>query len=283
MALKIMKNKPNSTPRYKVVKTEQPVKTAKTLHQTNHKNSMIIKNPNTANLEDETSNINKETGANVSFEFSKEKGNAITLLIIDESGSMGPLLNATIESYNGVVQSIMTDARELPDLVQHMNVWTFEGRTIRENLPLTTVTTGAHIQSLDYRPGGSTPLFDCMGESMSKLERLIDEAKLGDEGTQVSVAIFTDGEENSSRRYGLGEIKRMIERLKLKGWDFSYYGTDHAVEDMAEKLKMDRVERFEKSREGMHMSMMNFNVSARSSKEDYIKRFKQKWVADDTK
>jgi len=244
---------------------------------------MIIKNPNTANLEDENSNINKVTGANATFEFSKEKGNAITLLIIDESGSMGPLLQATIESYNGVVQSILTDARELTDLVQHMNVWTFEGRTIRENLPLTTVTPGAAIQNLEYRPGGSTPLFDCMGASMSKLERIIDEAELGDEGTQVSVAIFTDGEENSSIKYSLGEIKRMVERLKLKGWEFSYYGTDHAVEDMAEKLKMDRVERFEKSREGMHMSMMNFNVSARSSKEDYIKRFKQKWVADDTK
>ena len=215
------------------------------------------------------------------YEFSKEKGNAITLLIIDESGSMRPLLQATIESYNGVVQSIMTDARELPDLVQHMNVWTFEGRSIKENLPLTTVKPDAPIQNLDYRPGGSTPLFDCMGESMSKLERIIDEAKLGEEGTQVSVAIFTDGEENSSVRYGLGEIKRMIERLKLKGWDFSYYGTDHAVEDMAEKLKMDRVERFEKSREGMHMSMMNFSKSSRETKEQYMKRRGIKdWVND---
>ena len=218
---------------------------------------------------------------NQGFEFSKEKGNAITLLIIDESGSMRPLQAATVESYNGIVQSILNDAKELPDLVQHMNVYTFEGRRISENLPLTTVREGSTVQGLAYSPSGSTPLFDCMGESMTKLERIIDAAQLGEHGAEVSVAIFTDGEENSSQQYSLGEIKRMIERLKLKGWNFSYYGTDHAVEDMAERLNMDRVERFDKSRDGMMASMINFNKSSRNSKELFSKKRMDsinKWV-----
>ena len=204
------------------------------------------------------------------YEFSMEQANYITLLIIDESGSMSTLQQATVESFNGLVKSILNDASEIPTLTQHMGVVTFEGNRILERLSLTTVTENSEIQELHYQPCGNTPLFDAMGISVTKLEQLIQKSGVSEEKVKVSVAIFTDGEENSSRQFTLGEIQRLIERLKLKGWEFSYYGTEHRVEEMAERLRMNRVERFEKSVHGIHNTMASYSRSSKMSKEEFI-------------
>ena len=151
-----------------------------------------------------------------------------------------------------------------------MGVVTFEGNRILERLSLTTVTENSEIQELHYQPCGNTPLFDAMGISVTKLEQLIQKSGVSEEKVKVSVAIFTDGEENSSRQFTLGEIQRLIERLKLKGWEFSYYGTEHRVEEMAERLRMNRVERFEKSVHGIHNTMASYSRSSKMSKEEFI-------------
>ncbi len=183
----------------------------------------------------------RRTMESTGYQLSQELPNYITLLIIDESGSMSGLRNATIESFNGMVGSILTDAKEIPNLVQHMNVYTFEGSTITERLALTTVKENASIQTLEYYPGGSTPLFDAIGTAVTKLENIIHSERISDDKIKVSVAIFTDGAENSSQEYRLQEIQRMIARLKIKGWEFSYFGTEHRVEEMASQLHMDKV------------------------------------------
>lgn len=204
------------------------------------------------------------------YELSKEQANFITLLIIDESGSMASLKQATVESFNGLVKSILNDAIEIPTLTQHMGVVTFEGNRIVERLALTTVRENSEIQELYYHPNGNTPLFDAMGMSVTKLEKLIQQSGVPEEKVKVSVAIFTDGEENSSREFSLREIQRLVERLKLKGWEFSYYGTEHRVEEMAERLRMDRVERFEKSEHGLHNTMASYSRSSKMSKEEFM-------------
>ena len=215
----------------------------------------------------------RRTMESTGCELSKDHPNFITLLIIDESGSMSSLRNATIESFNGMVGSILTDAKEIPNLVQHMNVYTFEGSTITERLALTTVKENATIQTLEYYPGGSTPLFDAMGTAITKLENILHSEQISEDKIKVSVAIFTDGAENSSREYRLQEIQRMITRLKLKGWEFSYFGTEHCVEEMASKLHMDKVQRFEKSKSGLKDTMASYARENSLSKHSYINKF----------
>ena len=215
----------------------------------------------------------RKTMDSTGYELSQEHPNYITLLIIDESGSMAGLRNATIESFNGMVGSILTDAREIPNLVQHMNVYTFEGSTITERLALTTVRANAEIQSLEYHPGGSTPLFDAMGTVITKLENIIHAEKISDDTIKVSVAIFTDGAENSSREYSLQEIQRMITRLKIKGWEFSYFGTEHSVEEMATQLHMDKVQRFQKTKSGLKETMASYSRENSMSKHSFYDKF----------
>jgi len=184
----------------------------------------------------------RKTMDSTGYELSQEHPNYITLLIIDESGSMAGLRNATIESFNGMVGSILTDAKEIPNLVQHMNVYTFEGSTIT-------------------------------GTAITKLENIIHAEKISDDTIKVSVAIFTDGAENSSREYSLQEIQRMITRLKIKGWEFSYFGTEHSVEEMATQLHMDKVQRFQKTKSGLKETMASYSRENSMSKHSFYDKF----------
>jgi Mg-chelatase subunit ChlD len=208
------------------------------------------------------------------YAFTQNGGNFISLLIIDESGSMGNIRKAVVESYNDLVASILKDAEEIPDLLQHMNVYTFEGQNIVERLPLTTVSDNPVNQHLNYIPKGGTPLYDAIGMSITKLERLIIESNIPSNKFKVSVAIFTDGLENASRDFSLLDIQQMVNRLKSLGWEFNYYGTDHDVEDIATLLEMNRCERFEKTSYGLKNSMENYSNNAKISKSDFVKRFK---------
>ncbi len=61
---------------------------------------------------------------------------SITLLIIDESGSMGGMEDFVQETYHGIVKEMVTELDEMPDLQQFLEVWTFEGRNINQRIPL---------------------------------------------------------------------------------------------------------------------------------------------------
>lgn len=70
----------------------------------------------------------------------KEAKNAVNLFIIDQSGSMEPLRNATQESYYGVIQKIKQEVAEFPLLNQFVNTWVFNNDQFIEKQVLTKIT-----------------------------------------------------------------------------------------------------------------------------------------------
>lgn len=90
------------------------------------------------------------------------------------------------------------------------------------------------IDSNSYCPNASTPLFDAMGFSLTKLK---NELKSKD-NFNVLVTILTDGEENASKEYSGTAIKKLIDELSEGNWTFTYIGTDHDVEKMAANLSI---------------------------------------------
>jgi hypothetical protein len=112
-----------------------------------------------------------------------------------------------------------------------------------------------------------------MGTAITELENIIHAEKISDDTIKVSVAIFTDGAENSSREYSLQEIQRMITRLKIKGWEFSYFGTEHSVEEMATQLHMDKVQRFQKTKSGLKETMASYSRENSMSKHSFFDKF----------
>ena len=115
-------------------------------------------------------------------------------------------------------------------------------------------------------------MYDCLGTSLSRLEARLDASGIPEENLKVSVAIFTDGMENSSHNFSLIEVKALILRLKERGWEFVYYGTDHPVEDIAHDLGVNRGVRFDKSAQGFRSAMDRYNSESKMSKEDFLRK-----------
>ncbi len=156
------------------------------------------------------------------------------LLIIDESGSMGPLREATIDGVNQVLNTIRQAQHDLAESQKHyVTIVTFDSftgsnvSTLVDNVPI------AQVGKFDqYSPGGGTPLYDAVGYSLTRLEQQL---KGKDLATAV-VTIVTDGMENSSREYTLDKVRELIARLTAQGWTFSYMGACHNVEATSRSL-----------------------------------------------
>ena len=207
----------------------------------------------------------------------KQSANAITLMIIDESGSMSSLKKATEESHLGILQKIKSECTEMPNLNQFVNTWVFDSNRIEEIQTLTKIQADDTLKAIDLRPNGSTPLFDAIGKACSQLEIIMSNLKFQPEDTMVNVAVFTDGEENSSRIFTQGEVKRLVTRLKTQGWSFNYYGTDTSVEEMKERLAFDGGMVMEKSNSGFRAGMAQFSMSSSKMKTDWLKD----WMKED--
>ena len=207
----------------------------------------------------------------------KQSANAITLMIIDESGSMSSLKKATEESHLGILQKIKSECTEMPNLNQYVNTWVFDSNRIEEIQTLTKIQADDTLKPIDLRPNGSTPLFDAIGKACTQLEIIMSNLKFQPEDTMVNVAVFTDGEENSSRIFTQGEVKRLVSRLKTQGWSFNYYGTDTSVEEMKERLAFDGGMVMEKSNSGFRAGMAQFSMSSSKMKTDWLKD----WMKED--
>ena len=207
----------------------------------------------------------------------KQSANAITLMIIDESGSMMNLKKATEESHLGILQKIKSECNEMPNLNQFVNTWVFDSNRIEEIQTLAKIQVDDTLKPIDLRPNGSTPLFDAIGKACTQLEIIMGNLKFQPEDTMVNVAVFTDGEENSSHVFTQGEIKRLVTRLKTQGWSFNYYGTDTSVEEMKERLAFDGGMVMEKSNSGFRAGMAQFSMSSSKMKTDWLKD----WMKED--
>ena len=135
-------------------------------------------------------------------------------VLLDESGSMQSCLDSTIEGFNSYVGSLL-DAKD--DMEYRLTVTKFDSRGNRvlwEAAPL----KGIALNRDNYKPTGGTPLYDALGESISRVNAAKDES--------VFFVIITDGGENESKRYTRDSVRQMIEGKTESGWSFVYLGAN---------------------------------------------------------
>jgi hypothetical protein len=174
------------------------------------------------------------------------KTKVYNVIIMDRSGSMWDIRKPAIMGFNEVLGGVKAAARKYAETQEQlMTLVLFDSTSIDEvywnanpaRVPILTDET--------YVPGASTPLYDAMGRTLTKLEKELK----GDEGHSVVVTVITDGYENDSREYGLAAIKALVEHLKEEGWSFAYMGTDHDVHGVSVSLSITNVVKFEKTEE----------------------------------
>ncbi|MBP8725433.1 MAG: VWA domain-containing protein [Saprospiraceae bacterium] len=175
------------------------------------------------------------------------------LIVLDESGSMASIKMAIIRGFNEVVQNIQGIENQYPEQEHLISFYSFNGLALKEHFFNRPAKSLSQIGEKTYNPSASTPLFDALGSSINKLKKLL----AGQTDYSVLVTILTDGEENASKKYSGNDVKALIEELKPNGWMFSYIGTDHDVEKMANSLSISQSIVWDKSKAGMETMFAN--------------------------
>ena len=160
------------------------------------------------------------------------------LMILDESGSMQGIYAAALGGANETIQTIRSAQAAHPEQDHRFTFVTFNTagghfgsptsiRTVFDDVPIGDVRD---LTDGDYHPEACTPLYDAMGSSIGNLER---KAKDGD---CVLVTVITDGLENASKEFSGAMVKKMVDRLRKKGWTFVYIGANQDAVEVARGL-----------------------------------------------
>ncbi len=148
----------------------------------------------------------------------KEEKNRITEIafVLDKSGSMSNLVEDTIGGFN----SILSQQKEKEGrayittmLFNHEFSWLHDHLDIHDVRPITRK---------QYFTSGCTALYDAIGHTVNRLDRIRE----SEEDANVLMVIITDGMENSSREFEGGQIRKMIEARREKGWEFLFLGAN---------------------------------------------------------
>ena len=168
------------------------------------------------------------------------------VIILDKSGSMSSITRQAIDGVNETIGSIKSAQEKNPDQQHLVTLVAFcgcEQRLIYDNVPVAEVKT---LTGKDYRPCCMTPLYDAIGTTITRVHAL----KSKDPDSLALVTIITDGYENASREFTQVAIMSLIDSYKEQGWQFTYIGADHDVQQVAFSLHIDHHLKFEKSQAG---------------------------------
>lgn len=195
--------------------------------------------------------------------------NIYNVIILDESGSMSSIYKETLQSINEVLVGIRKNQEEHGDQQHNVTIVTFEGngikgiKTRRDRVPINDIED---FTEKDYRPGGCTPLYDAMGQTLNRLEGLVEE------NDKVMATIITDGFENSSEEYSGKTVKSLVGRLREKGWVFAYIGANQDAIEVARDLNISNALNYDASPEGMLMMSVRFREVNRKMSEGVARK-----------
>lgn len=148
----------------------------------------------------------------------KKRKNLVSFLL-DRTGSMGPIWEATIDGFNEFLNGQVTQ----DDYKTVWNLTVFDSESIdliREGVkgkdmePLHPVESGIYPRSM-------TPLHDAIAQTVLATDKLA-----GDYDGTIFV-ILTDGMENHSKEYNLDAVKKLIrEREDTFNWQIIFLGAN---------------------------------------------------------
>lgn len=142
--------------------------------------------------------------------------------LIDRSGSMAGLEDDVVGGFNNFV----AEQRNHPgdcSLTLVMFDSQNPSQVLLDDLPIDRVPRLATEQ---YRPRGATPLLDALGDLIEAADERCGRPVHGSGGEDQVVVIFTDGQENCSRRWGRRKLFDLIDARQESGWSFVFLGAN---------------------------------------------------------
>jgi len=160
-----------------------------------------------------------------------QQDSALITFVLDESGSMGRIAQSARDGFNEYLQEqIQGEGRTWWTLT------TFNTRTWTRF----AVIPGEEVRPLgnDYSPNGMTALYDAVGDAVTKTGAYLESLPDEDRPQDIVVVILTDGMENSSRRWDLGQVARLIADAEDDGWQFVFLGANLDSRAVAHRMGM---------------------------------------------
>lgn len=168
-----------------------------------------------------------------------KKTSTIVNFILDKSGSMSSVREATISGFNEYIGTLKKDAKA-----------DYEFTLTLFDTKITRPFIGENIKAVDeltateYNPDGNTALYDAVCSTI----RGVKEKK----GQKVITIIMTDGQENASKEYTEKDMKALITEREAQGnWKFVYLGANQDSYAVAQKYGIS------------HGAISNFNATKR--------------------
>lgn len=148
-------------------------------------------------------------------------------LLIDESGSMGPLHGAVIAGVNEFINELKVDPSPTTRTLASLAMFDLHGgeppvRARFSDLPLSKVRP---VGPSEYSPRGATPLNDAVARTIGALEKLARARSAKRDPDRVMVVVLTDGLENASETSS-EELRKLIVAKEAAGWEFVYLGAN---------------------------------------------------------
>jgi hypothetical protein len=202
---------------------------------------------------------------------------ASTILInfvLDRSGSMEVVRDATIDGFNDFVR----EQRAQPG--EAMMTFTMFDTEIEEVCRAVPIRDVANLSARTYRPDGCTALYDAIGHVIHTTDQFIGQQMARPD--QVLFVIMTDGFENASCRFSKSHIADLIADRQERGYEFIYLGANQDSFSESAALGVDRGKHrtWEHSDRGQREMMSKLSVRVAQYRFKGDARMEEPWFEE---
>lgn len=174
-----------------------------------------------------------------------KKEKTIVNFILDKSGSMSSVKEATISGFNEYLKTLKNDKKSSYELTL-----TLFDTDIITQVSKFDIKDVRNLSGESYTPDGSTALYDAVCSTIKNVKEK--------KGQKVITVIMTDGMENASKEYTEVQMRKLInERTKKGNWAFVYLGANQDSYAVAQKygVKAANIVNFNATQRGLDASM----------------------------
>jgi len=159
--------------------------------------------------------------------------------IIDRSGSMSSIKTDAIGGFN----TFLEEQKKIPgEATLTFIQFDTEYEVLHENTPLQNVPS---LNEDTFQPRGMTALLDALGKTIDSVGERLKGMPEENRPDKVIFAILTDGQENSSGKYSLSQVKEKIEHQRnVYKWEFIFLAANQDAFAEGFKLGIDPKDTF---------------------------------------
>lgn len=179
------------------------------------------------------------------------------VFILDRSGSMAGLESDTVGGFNAMLKK----QRECEgDAYVSTVLFNDRSSVLHDRVPIEQVRP---ITVDDYAVSGCTALYDAIGFAVKHIGNVHKYARPEDVPEHTVFFITTDGMENTSRRFTLSDVQRLIRRqTEHFGWEFVFLAANIDEKETADALGIGRESsvRFDSTSDGVQACFSQINA-----------------------